>query len=181
MAGESIRLNLGCGSDGILAGYTNVDSHIDIYSGISGVVHDDAMTLYRLTRYKGRVDEILAVHLIEHLPRPFSIPPNVQDALRLWHEFLRPGGLLVLECPDFESVVTEYAETHNGRLKSVIFGMHRHAGDVHQWGYGPDDLSKLVRDAGFTVTRVCDGKPRGRDGVKSVRLEGVKQHVPTPE
>jgi predicted SAM-dependent methyltransferase len=50
----------------------------------------------------GSVDEILSVHLIEHLAR-WDAPFGLGE----WVRVLRPGGRLVIECPNLLAACAE--------------------------------------------------------------------------
>ncbi len=67
------------------------------------------------------MDEILASHLIEHLPRH-----DVIRALREWYRVLKIGGKLIVRCPNFELYVREWLEEspdyREGQGMMNIFG-----------------------------------------------------------
>ncbi|MDQ6782828.1 MAG: methyltransferase domain-containing protein [Actinomycetota bacterium] len=53
----------------------------------------------------GTVEEILAVHVLEHVP-----PGYVIRTLREWLRVLQPGGCLQVHVPDARSIMTAYLE-----------------------------------------------------------------------
>ena len=177
LRGKVMKLNLGCG-DRLLDGYVNVDVRGDACG--RGVVRDFAETLTAFEGELGLVEEVRAVHVIEHLRRPGGLRPNVEDALRRWCALLRVGGRVVIECPDFEKLVWRYvvgmangkAEPH---LKSWIFGLGKHADDEHRWGYGRRDLAGLVGRCGFRVTSVRNSEDAERaKRCPCMRVDAVK-------
>ena len=172
VCGEAMKLNLGCG-DRLLDGYVNVDVRGDACG--RGVVRDFAETLTAFEGELGLVEEVRAVHVIEHLRRPGGLRPNVEDALRRWCALLRVGGRVVIECPDFDALCWWYVESREPYLKSWIFGLGKHADDEHWWGYGRRDLAGLVGRCGFRVTSVRDGEDAERaKRCPCIRVEGVK-------
>lgn len=53
----------------------------------------------------GSVEEILAIHVLEHIA-----PGSVVKTLREWHRVLRPGGLLQVHVPNARTILTSYLE-----------------------------------------------------------------------
>lgn len=86
-AGET-RIHAGCGHL-ILPEYVNVD----LYTGEADLKAD----LRDLPYEPNTVDEIVAQHVLEHIPLRQLVP-----TLRHFHEILRPGGTLEIGMPDVE-------------------------------------------------------------------------------
>src|SRR5688500_2160190 len=96
-----LRLNLGCG-DKILPGYVNVD----VVEARAGVKPDVICDLHDLSPFASdSADEILSVHVIEHFWRW-----EVADIVREWVRVLKPGGRMVVECPNLAAACTEFLE-----------------------------------------------------------------------
>jgi SAM-dependent methyltransferase len=93
-----LKLNLGCGSKH-WPGFVNIDG-ISNNRSVPDLLHD----LNKPLPYDdGSVDEIHAIHLIEHFYR-WEVPGILAD----WTRALKPGGLLVLECPSLERVLAAF-------------------------------------------------------------------------
>jgi SAM-dependent methyltransferase len=149
------RLNLGCG-DKILPGYVNVD----VAESRAGKKPDVLCDLHRLTLFEdGSVDEILSVHVIEHFWR-WEAP----EVLKEWVRVLRPGGKMILECPNLISACEEFlrnpevassAGREGQRTMWVFYGdpTWRDPLMVHRWGYTPASLARLMREAGLVHVR----------------------------
>lgn len=154
-AQTALRLNLGCG-DKLLPGYTNVD--VAPARGRYGP--DVVADLRDLGMFQdGSVDEILSVHVIEHFHRW-----EVEPLLAEWLRVLRPGGRLVLECPNIAFACAAAAadpETLDGEGPSgetVMWSLygdpsHRDPLMVHRWGYSPSTLARILRTVGFAEVR----------------------------
>lgn len=155
-----VRLHLGCG-DRRLQGYVNVDirktTAVDVVGAAECLPYPD-----------GAVDRIESYHLVEHLPR-HALPPM----LREWYRVLRPGGRVVIECPDFDRAVAEYLEGNEGRLDS-IFGLQRHAGDAHLFGYNVDRLGRLLAAAGFAEIAAPPARDYHSASEPCLRIECAK-------
>ncbi len=166
-----MKLHLGCGGV-ILDGYINVDTrklHPAVYV-------DDVITLSKLLksdviRYN-TISEILAYHVIEHLPRPNSRVPGVCSALYTWNRVLKIGGKLILECPDFDALIDLVKK--NPKYKDNLFGLQRFPGDAHLWGYTIEELSGLLEQYGFTVIERGPGTDYHAKMEPCIRVVGVK-------
>ena len=145
------KLNLGCG-DKILPGYINVD----VVDSRAGFKPDVICDLHRLTLFEDdSVDEILAVHVIEHVWRW-----EVLDVLREWVRALKPGGFMILECPNLLSAAEQLLKNPlagagagpEGQHTMWVFYGDPAWGDpymMHRWGYTPESLGQLMEEAGL--------------------------------
>lgn len=172
--GNEIKLNLGCG-DKILPGFINVD----IAENRNGKRPNLICDLHRLSISDRSVDEILSVHVIEHFWRW-----EVMDILREWFRVLRPGGHIIIECPNLLSACEELLK--NPRV-AIGYGIECQRslwvfyGDpawrdplmVHRWGYTPTSLGVLLGDAGFIDIRQEPAQFKLREP-RDMRVTGVK-------
>jgi predicted SAM-dependent methyltransferase len=146
-----IRLNLGSG-DKPIPGYINVD----IASSRGGKrpdIEDDVRILSTIE--ESYADEILAVHLIEHIDRW-----EVLDVLVRWNKILKPGGKLVIETPNLIAACKALLENplkgarpgKEGQLTMwPLYGdpSWRDPLMMHKWLYTPQSLAEVIHDAGF--------------------------------
>lgn len=150
-----IRLNIGCG-DKLLPGYVNVD----IVESRAGVQPDVISDIRELSCFPDHyADEVLAVHVIEHFWRW-----EVEDVVREWIRVLKPGGRLVLECPNLQTACEMFlADPDNGaradqmgqRTMWVFYGDPKWKDPlmVHRWGYTPASLSGMLSNLGLRNVR----------------------------
>ena len=89
------------------------------------------------------VESIESYHVIEHLPRH-----DVLSMMKEWHRSLKQGGILIIECPDFDKTVEEYLAGNKNRIDN-IFGLQRFPGDTHLFGYNFDRLKEQLEAIGF--------------------------------
>lgn len=176
------KLNLGCG-DKILPGYTNVD----VVETRRGFRPDVICDLHRLTPFEDNsVDEILSVHVIEHFWRW-----EVLDILREWKRVLKPGGLMILECPNLLEAARELLnkpETGAGagpegqRTMWVFYGdpAWKDPYMIHRWGYTPLSLIQLMHDAGLVNPRQEPAMFKLREP-RDMRVVGEKLKNPIDE
>lgn len=168
---EPIRFNMGCGQDRY-DGYIGVDktaAGADIKQDVLDLVVPD-----------GCADEILASHLIEHLPHH-----RIPELLKKWNDILKPKGKLIIETPNLEELCKDFATATDEEryvLTYCIFGAA--VGEVteetkkngtdspHLWGFYPAILVKLLNDSGFKEIQVLP--PNGTHPGKNFRIEAVK-------
>lgn len=157
MAG-TVRLHLGSGRHH-WPGFINIDA-------VTGDVQCD---IRHIDGYEA--DEIHAIHVIEHFYRY-----EVVDILKRWHANLRHGGLLVLECPDLDRVLS--LANRDDMLRG-LFGEYRYQSDLmtHRWCYSATELADVCREAGFRDVQVLPAvfHKRSRD----MRIEAHADHQPT--
>lgn len=132
---EPICLHLGCGERRI-EGHINIDW---VKTGATDAVCD----IRKLPYPAGSVEHIVCFHVIEHLPRR-----DVMSTLAGWHRVLKPGGRLVIECPDFDEIVRRYLDGDEKQLEG-IFGHQRFDGDAHFFGYNVERLTSILAESGF--------------------------------
>jgi predicted SAM-dependent methyltransferase len=155
-----VRLNIGCGSKR-LDGYIGVDLSpaADVQADIKSLPFED-----------GSADEIMGVHVFEHLYR-WEAPA----ALAEWLRVLKPGGLLVLEMPDIIKVARYILTSPDQRMG--LWGAYGDPGYreplmVHKWGWSFAELAAELKIAGFrkVVERPVQFHKKQRD----MRVEARK-------
>jgi hypothetical protein len=169
------RLNLGCG-DKILEGYVNVD----VAPSRAGRKPDVLCDLRRLEPFADdSAEEVLAVHVVEHFWRW-----EVLDVLKEWVRVLRPGGRMVLECPNLLTACEELLRNPEAaagtgqeaqRTMWVFYGDPRWQDPLmtHRWNYTPQSLAALMRDAGLVNVRQEPAQYKLREP-RDMRVVGEK-------
>jgi hypothetical protein len=179
LAARPLRLNLGCG-DKHLPGYVNVD----VASSRAGVQPDVQCDLRDLKLFAtGSADEILAVHVVEHFWRW-----EIVDVLHEWLRTLKPGGQMIVECPNLlEACRTLLEDPINGaqpgpegqRTMWVFYGdpAWRDPLMCHRWNYTPQSLKALMEEAGLVRVRQEPAQFKLREP-RDMRIVGEKQRAP---
>jgi SAM-dependent methyltransferase len=142
------KLHLGCGSK-ILKGFVNVDIQ-DIkgvdYSGV------DASDLSRFE--DDSFDLIYASHVLEHIPRTKTF-----FTLLEWNRVLKPGGVLRIGVPDFDSTVKVYLRDNDyENLLNWIYGGSEVKTNIHYRQFTFSGLKTLLIEAGFKRVHRYDWK-----------------------
>jgi SAM-dependent methyltransferase len=175
-APRAIRLNLGCG-DKILPGYVNVD----VVESRAGKKPDVICDLHDLAPFgDASADEILSVHVVEHFWRW-----EVRDVLREWLRVLKPGGRMIVECPNLASACRtflenpqEYAREDQGgqRTMWVFYGDPKWKDPlmIHRWGYTPESLRALLEEVGLADVHPEPAQYKLREP-RDMRIVGTRQ------
>lgn len=170
------KLNLGCG-DKILPGYVNVD----VVESRRGFKPDVICDLHRLTPFEDdTIDEILSVHVVEHFWRW-----EVVGVLKEWVRVLKPGGKMILECPNLLSAAQELVMNpdqasgpgaEGQRSMWVFYGDPRWQDPymVHRWGYTPSSLARVMHEAGLDNLRQEPAQFKLREP-RDMRVVGEKR------
>lgn len=82
-------------------------------------------------------DAVLMMHVIEHVPDPFG---TLQEVYRI----LKPGGMLVLETPRYDTLMFKLLGKRERSLSC----------EGHIYFFTTDTLKKMASKAGFTVQKV---------------------------
>ena len=169
------KLNLGCG-DKILPGYVNVD----VVESRAGMRPDVICDLHDLAPFPdASADEVLSVHVVEHFWRW-----EIADVLREWVRVLRPGGRMIVECPNILSACRTFLENPNEfsrpdqsgqRTMWVFYGDPQWKDPlmIHRWGYTPESLQALLAEVGLKDVRQEPAQFKLREP-RDMRVVGVK-------
>lgn len=126
-------------------GYTTID--IEEMSG-ADIIGD-----FRTMHFED-VEEILAEHLLEHFGRDESI-----KVLKLWHSWLKPGGKLIVETPDFEEICAGFYEDKYW-MERHCYGSQEADWAFHRSGWYYDKFSKVLPEVGFRIVHTIHSVSR---------------------
>ena len=170
-----LKLNLGCG-DKILPGYVNVD----VVEARAGMKPDVICDLHDLAPFEdASADEILSVHVVEHFWRW-----EIRDVLREWVRVLKPGGRMIVECPNILSAAQSLMQSPlegaredqaGQRTMWVFYGDPKWKDPlmIHRWGYTPESLRDLLAEAGLRDVRQEPAQFKLREP-RDMRVVGIK-------
>ena len=173
-----IKLNLGCG-DKLLPGYVNVD----VVNERAGKQPDVICDIRTLDQFQDNsIDEILAVHVVEHFWRW-----EVVDILKEWVRVLKPGSEMILECPNLISACQEFLKNpdlhaqpgqEGQRTMWVFYGDPAWKDPLmnHRWGYTPLSLAQVMHQAGLNDFRQDPAQFKLREP-RDMRIVGIKPKV----
>jgi len=165
-----MKIHMACGRH-VLDGYVNVD--MARHPSAKRDPELLGVDVKSLPIDDGVADEILAIHVFEHLCR-WEVDPLLQE----WARVMKSGGVLVLEMPDIikcaRNVIANVDDLRNGLLG--IYGATDEKDPLmyHRWGWTFCTIKPLLEAAGFH--RIKEKKPQWH-GVRlnrDFRVECVK-------
>ena len=153
----SIKLHLGCGPVK-LDGYLNVDG--EYCAGDPNIVIHNITEAYPIPN--NSVDEILSIHVIEHIEHRKVLPMFVE-----WHRILKPGARVILEWPDLlkacefiaanpESLISDDNRVLKRSIYTIYGRDYKNQVMRHVYGYSIASMSKLLMESGFSTVRPED-------------------------
>jgi len=134
------KLHLGCGKRH-LNGYFHVDiidyEHVDFVCDIACL---DFLK-------NESCDEIYASHTLEHFKAI-----DIKKALLEWCRVLKPGGIIRLSVPDFDSIlkyVSDNGPASLEHMQGLLYGGQSHDYNFHHVCFNFHTLGKLLIECGF--------------------------------
>ncbi|MGE0568363.1 MAG: hypothetical protein AB7O73_10480 [Bacteroidia bacterium] len=145
-----MKLHLGCGQK-YLEGYKNIDFPSTEHTVQNTTVADEFHNLYELRYPKGTIEEVRLHHVFEHFDRA-----TVCAFMASWNSWLKIGGKVHIEVPDFENTFKKNMNLFNrdkyeGVALRHIFGSQEASWAVHYEGYSEKLLVKIFNAFGFKV------------------------------
>lgn len=141
---ESIKLHLGCGIQK-WSGWINIDQ----YDGGGINKPDITGSIVDLPQFEdGSVDEIMLIHVFEHLYTWETMP-----ALKEWYRVLKKGGILTIEVPCLNKILEQFKKGTKDPYLTFYGLFGEQSGEepemTHKWCYSEKQLGHLFQKAGF--------------------------------
>lgn len=148
-----MKLHLGCGQR-YLDGYVNIDFPLSAHSVQGTSVADLHADILSLRYAPETIEEVRLHHVFEHFSRPVACA-----LLAIWFSWLKPGGVIHLEVPDFQKTARVMLRSFTSFKKRAVaerhlFGSHEAFWAIHCEGYTPGMLKKMVSGYGFRVADI---------------------------
>jgi len=146
--GDPVRLHLGCGQNHF-DGYVNIDYSPAEHTVQAKIGADVFADIAYLNFPENSVDEIRSHHVFEHFDRGAAL-----GLLCKWHRWLKVGGKLIIETPDFDGCVRFYMNPRNSYTKKQavirhLFGSHEARWAVHCDGWYKEKFERVLNTLGF--------------------------------
>lgn len=168
-----MKLHLGCGTK-YFDGYVNIDYPPSEHTVQKDLVADQFCNILELKYKPGTVDEVRLHHVFEHFARPVTCA-----LLSNWSMWLKPGGILHIEVPDFEKtakVALGMFTKPKQRFVALrhIFGSHEAHWAVHYEGYSNKLMTELLSNFGF---KIKEYKKNEHNGTYNMEVIAVKENT----
>jgi len=147
-----MKLHLGCGHY-YLKGYVNIDYPVSKHTLFSKSLVDKHADIAKLKYKPNTVDEIRLHHVFEHFPRPI-----VCALVVTWRYWLKSGGILHIEVPDFDKsaqIILNPLTTNKAKFVALrhIFGSHEADWANHYEGWSIKRLTNFLKDYQFDIIK----------------------------
>jgi glycosyltransferase involved in cell wall biosynthesis len=141
-----VRLHLGCGY-AYFDGYVNVDYPQSEHS-VMTVRPDVACNINDIDLPDGCIDEVRLQHVFEHFNRAVALGSVIR-----WQRWLKSGGKLHIETPDFEASAKDFLSAPTLELKMRAI-RHLEGDQADAWAYHvgqwfPERFQKTFEALGF--------------------------------
>jgi glycosyltransferase involved in cell wall biosynthesis/GT2 family glycosyltransferase/predicted SAM-dependent methyltransferase len=146
--GKPLRLHLGCGQRR-LEGYVNIDFPPSEHTVQQSQAADIFADITQLDFPSKSIDEIRLHHVFEHFDRPAALA-----LLCKWHQWLKSGGCLVVETPDFDASIDlirsgQCTYPQKQAILRHLFGSHEADWAIHKDGWYGEKFQSVFSRLGF--------------------------------
>lgn len=162
-----MKLHLGCGQR-YFEGYVNIDYPPSEHTVMQELIADEHANILELQYAPGTIDEVRLHHVYEHFSRPEACA-----MLSKWHTWLKSGGILHIEVPDFEYTAKAALKRFGDpKLRFValrhLFGSHEAHWAVHYEGYSFKLLGQMLENFGFVVKEEKRNQHKGTYNIEVI-------------
>lgn len=169
-----MKLHLGCGEN-YLVGYINIDFPSSHHTVQKKQVADEYRNILKLNYPKKSVSEIRLHHVFEHFPRARALA-----LLVCWREWLKAGGILHIESPDFERtammVLNPFASRKNKNVAlRHIFGSQEADWATHYEGWSGIKLAGVLKSIGFSKFKIIKKSYKGTFNFELLAQKTIKK------
>jgi ubiquinone/menaquinone biosynthesis C-methylase UbiE len=117
-------------------------------------------------------DEVHSYHVIEHFYRW-----DIDLILREWRRVLKPGGVMVIECPSFDKIRWMLLSPRGRDVSLAMLGLYgaQEFGtpeSVHKWCYSAYELEGILWGVGFDKVKRLEAKTHRPE--RDMRFEAMK-------
>jgi predicted SAM-dependent methyltransferase len=141
-----MKLHLGCGRN-YLEGYVNIDLPSDDQTVMQAKA-DIYKDIRELEYPENSIDEVRNHHLFEHFSRPEAL-----KMLLRWRKWLKVGGSIFLETPDFETGAALFVKADIAtkfKIARHMFGSHEETvWSFHKDWWGEEKFNFVLSRLGF--------------------------------
>lgn len=145
---SELKLHIGCGAK-YIEGFEHIDASPQDH--LTHCVDVTSLPMYE----DNSVDLIYACHILEHFGRH-----EFAEVLDEWFRVIKPGGILRLAVPNFESVVDYYNENRDtnciSKVTGLVSGGQKDMYDYHKMIFDQTSLTEHLLNVGFSRCELWD-------------------------
>lgn len=150
---KPVKLHLGCGENH-LQDYINIDFPPSEHTVQSKSGADAFGDITKLRFPANSVSEIRSHHVFEHFNRTTALA-----MLCAWHIWLKIGGIIYIETPDFQKSIemildTQYSYPQKQIILRHIFGSHEAPWAIHCDGWYRAKYEHILNLLGFKISNI---------------------------
>lgn len=144
MNNDDLMIEVGCGLRPH-KGYKTID--------VEAYAHPDYLGDFRTMTFSN-VSVVRSHHVLEHFSRDESL-----KVLKLWYDWLKPGGTLIVETPDFEGICANFAVDKYWMTRHT-FGSQEADWAFHRDGFYEEKFREILPKIGFKIISLTKSKSR---------------------
>lgn len=154
-----MKINLASG-ELYLPGYINIDNKSHYNNAPVDLIAD----VFNLELPNSIIDEIVVSHFAMYImggPDDNEHPNQMRQLLMRWHQWLKPGGKLIMETGNLKFIAkfilecNDPAELQGSKGIKQLFGYGNTYG--HKWAWCPEILVPMFKEVGFIDINVQHG------------------------
>ena len=153
---KPIRLHLGCGEK-YLPNYINIDFPPSNHSVQTNLYADFITDISKLNFPNESINEIRSHHLFEHFDRATALA-----TLCKWHQFLKIGGTIHIETPDFEAAAQAFLSNNSiptqQKILRHLYGSQEAFWALHYDGWYSKKYDYVLKKLGFSSIAINKSK-----------------------
>lgn len=155
-SGKPLKLHLGCGMTH-LSGYINIDYPLEDHSVQTSSGADVFGEITKLSFQDNVLHEVRSHHVFEHFDRATALA-----LLTKWHIWLKKGGSLVIETPDFlgsvKTWLTDISFKRKQTLLRHIFGSQEAFWALHYDGWYQEKFEHVLQALGYKINTISTSR-----------------------
>lgn len=170
------RVHLGCGEQ-IFEGYINIDFPPSEHTLQKSSRADFYADIRELDFPEASLSEVRSHHVFEHFDRPTALALLVR-----WQRWLRPGGMLRIETPDFDRSARAILDPDLPFADKAVsmrhlFGSHEASWAYHLEGWNGERFQRTLDRFGYGPVEIEQSTYKA---IYNVTARAIRRTLPTP-
>ena len=169
-----MKLHLGCGEK-YLDGYINIDYPSSEHTVQNRCAADELCDIQTLSYPFGTIEEVRLHHLFEHFSRQVAL-----GLLCRWTDWLKSGGILHIETPDFQASVYRFVSPFTSfdekqQILRHLFGSHEANWAFHLDAWYEEKFRAILNSLSYKKIKFKKSKWGATKNIEVTAIRGDKQ------